>query len=46
MALMYEDLNKFVRKNGNVVVVAKKGAKVTLLKNISQNLFVEGFSSR
>ena len=33
MALKYGDVNKFVRKNGDVAVIAKKGATVTLLKN-------------
>ena len=33
MGLKYEEVNYFVRKNGDVAVIASKGAKVTLLKN-------------
>lgn len=33
MALKYEEVSSFVRKNGDVAVIAGKGAKVTLLKN-------------
>jgi hypothetical protein len=33
MALKYGEVLKFVRKHGDVAVVAHKGAKITLLKN-------------
>ncbi len=33
MALKYGDVNKFVKKNGKITMVASKGAKVTLLKS-------------
>ena len=33
MTLKYGDVNKFVRENGDVTVIAGQGAKVTLLKN-------------
>lgn len=33
MSLKYGEVHKFVRKNGDVKVIAGKGAKITLLKN-------------
>jgi hypothetical protein len=43
MALKYGEVNKFVRKNGDVKVIAGKGAKMTLLKSgrIDSVSFVE-----
>lgn len=43
MALDYGQVRKFVRKNGNVTLIASRGAKVTLLKNgeIDSVAFVE-----
>lgn len=43
MALRYREVSEFVRKNGDVAMIASKGAKVTLLKNgeIDSVAFVE-----
>lgn len=43
MALKYREVCEFVRNNGDVAVIASKGARVTLLKNgeIDSVAFVE-----
>ena len=48
MPLTYGEVSKFVRKNGDVAVMAKKGATVTLLKNgkIDSVAFVEKDATR